>query len=175
MSEEVASLFGEDLAGVGRLDVDGSAVTLVGFAQPLEGVEIGMRVEISDETPAGRVIATGRSARVDSANLAAATAFRRRFSIVSSVSSPIIVEGKLWGTISALSTTKPLPPDTEGRLERFGELVVTASRTTRGTVDLLADEQAALRRLQRSSHACPAEVFYTVSREVARLLGTDTA
>jgi GAF domain-containing protein len=159
VSEEDAHLFGEDLAGVGRFDVDGSAVTLVGFAGPVEGVEIGMRVDISDEAPAGRVMATGRSARVDRASLTGATEFARRFSIVSSVSSPIFVEGNVWGAISALSTTKPLPPDTEGRLERFSELIAMAIANAESKSELAASRRRivtasdeARRRIERNLH-----------------------
>ena len=43
--------------------------------------------------------------------------------VTSSVSSPILVEGRLWGALAVHSTRdEPLPPDTEGRVGEFTEL-----------------------------------------------------
>jgi GAF domain-containing protein len=45
----------------------------------------------------------------------------------SAVGTPIMVEGRLWGIMTAASTRKePLPADTEARLGSFTELVATA-------------------------------------------------
>jgi PAS domain S-box-containing protein len=62
---------------------------------------------------------------------------------------PIMVGGKVWGTISTASTDVPLPPDAERRLVGFTELVATAVLNAQARDDLsdLADEQAALRRV----------------------------
>jgi GAF domain-containing protein len=65
VSEEVARLFGDDHAAVGKFDRDAPVITLVGLANHVEGVEIGTRAEVHDETPAGQVYATGRPARVN--------------------------------------------------------------------------------------------------------------
>jgi len=153
VSEEVARLFGDGLAGVGRFDLDGKAVTLVGLAPPsLEGFEIGTRMYITDGMPAARVRATGRSARVDRADLEAVSVFARRHSIVSSVSSPIIVEGKLWGATTAMSTTKLLPPDTERRLERFSELVATAIANAENRSELAASRRRIVAASDQARH-----------------------
>jgi signal transduction histidine kinase len=184
VSEEIVHLFGEHIATVGKYDRDAPAITLVGVTNYLEGfAEMGARVEVSNETPSGRVYETGRPARVDRTDWSTATSplgqVADRTGIVSAVSSPIIVEDRLWGTVSALSVTEPLPPDTERRLERFSELVATAISNAEGQEALtrLADEQAALRRVAtlvaHGVHA--AEVFHAVSEEVARLFGEDLA
>jgi signal transduction histidine kinase len=163
VSEEVAQLFGENLAAVGRFDVDVSAITIVGIADNVEGVEVGTRVELTEETPAGRVYATGRSARVDRADWSHASSqmgkIADQLSVVSSVSSPILVEGRLWGAMSALATTKPLPADTEERLERFSELVATAIANTESKTELAASRRRivaasdeARRRIERDLH-----------------------
>jgi PAS domain S-box-containing protein len=62
---------------------------------------------------------------------------------------PIIIDKKVWGTISTASTDVPLPPDTEKRLVGFTELVATAVSNAQARDELsdIADEQAALRRV----------------------------
>ena len=46
--------------------------------------------------------------------------------IRSTVASPILVEGRLWGAMTVSAKREPLPPDTEERLANFTELVATA-------------------------------------------------
>jgi signal transduction histidine kinase len=75
------------------------------------------------------------------------------------VASPIIVEGRLWGAISALSVTKTLPPETERRLERFSDLVATAIANAESRSELAASRRRivatsdeARRRVERDLH-----------------------
>jgi signal transduction histidine kinase len=104
----------------------------------------------------------------------------RRSGIRSTVGIPIVVAGRVWGTMVA-STTEPeaLPEDTESRLADFTELLATAiaNAESREVLERLADEQAALRRVATlvARGVRPAEIFSAVSDEVGRLFGTDTA
>src|ERR687891_1220382 len=144
VSAEVGRLFGSDMAGVTRFDADGPAnVVVVGMAKSLEGIAVGSRWELAEGMAATEVYRTGRSARTDAPIAAPA----RRLGVASSVSSPIVVESHLWGTIS-VAGTEPLPPHTEERLEKFTELVATAisNAESREALARLAEEQAALRR-----------------------------
>src|SRR5207237_1917694 len=99
----------------------------------------------------------------------------------SSVGSPTVVEGRLWGALflHTKQTHQPLPQDTESRLTRFTELVATGIANThaRTEVGRLAEEQAALRRVATlvAREASPAEVFSMVTEELGRLLGADIA
>jgi signal transduction histidine kinase len=101
-----------------------------------------------------------------------------RLGIVSTVASPIVVEGRLWGAMSVQSQ-EPLPPDTEERLERFTELLASAiaNAESRAALTRLAEEQAALRRVATlvAQGVRPDEIFAAVSDEVGRLVGTDSA
>jgi signal transduction histidine kinase len=162
VSEEVAHLFGEDLAGIGRYDNAGG-VTSVAITKPEAGLQVGKRVLLSEETPAGLVYATGRAARLDRSDWTTATSELGRMSgrsaIVSLVASPIVVEGRLWGCTTAMSSTKPLPPDTEGRLERFCELIATAIANTESRSELaesrrriVAASDETRRRIERNLH-----------------------
>jgi GAF domain-containing protein len=59
--------------------------------------------------------------------------------VTSSVSSPIVVEGRLWGGLAVHSTRDdPLPPDTEVRVGEFTELIATAISNVDAREDLAA-------------------------------------
>jgi GAF domain-containing protein len=59
--------------------------------------------------------------------------------VTSSVSSPIVVEGQLWGGLAVHSTQgEPLPPDTEIRVGEFTELIATAISNVQAREDLAA-------------------------------------
>src|SRR6266568_2605620 len=89
-----------------------------------------------------------------------------------------MVEGRLWGVIATASVAEEgLPPDTEQRLEKFTELVMTAisDSESRAALQRLVDEQAALRRVATlvAQDTAPAEIFAAVSAEVDRLFRLD--
>jgi signal transduction histidine kinase len=97
---------------------------------------------------------------------------RTTLGIRSSVGSPIIVEGQVWGAVFVHSkqARSPLPPDTEQRLTNFAELVATAisNAQARAEVGRLAEEQAALRRVATvvAEERPSSEVFAAVAEEV---------
>jgi signal transduction histidine kinase len=89
------------------------------------------------------VLQTGRAARID--DFSAATdpigVAAREAGYKSAVGSPIVVEGHLWGLISATSTEGPLPPGTESRLASFTELVATAIANAESSAELAASRR----------------------------------
>jgi signal transduction histidine kinase len=96
------------------------------------------------------------------------------------VGTPIIVEGRLWGVMTARSgPEQPLPADTEVRLVRFTELLATAiaNAESRARLAQLAEEQAALRRVATlvARGAPSEELFGAVVDEVGQLLRVDLA
>src|SRR5262249_29742987 len=101
-----------------------------------------------------------------------------RAGVSSHVSSPILVEGSLWGVIN-LSASEELPPDTEQRLEKFTELVTQAIANAEAVVALgrAADEQGAVRRVAplAAASAAPSDVFAAVTEEIALVLGADAS
>ena len=83
----------------------------------------------------------------------------REAGIKSAVGSPIVVDGHLWGVVSATSSEGPLPPDTEARLASFTELVATAIANAESSVELAASRRRivaasdeARRRIERDLH-----------------------
>jgi signal transduction histidine kinase len=86
-------------------------------------------------------------------------AVSRHLEIVSTVASPIVVEGRTWGAVSISSTDEALPHDTEERLEKFGDLVATAIANAEGRSELAASRRRivaasddARRRIERNLH-----------------------
>jgi len=137
---------------------------------------VGSRWALGGKNVHTLVFEAGRPARIDS--YADATGpvgvAGRQAGIRSSIGTPIIVEGRLWGAMSAGSIEQPLPADTEERLAQFTELVATAiaNAESRAGLTRLAEEQAALQRVA-TLVACGSpseELFAAVPGEVGRLL-----
>ena len=110
---------------------------------------------------AGTVLQTGRAGRID--DFSAATdpigVATREAGMESAAGSPIVVEGNLWGVMTATSTEGPLPSDTEERLASFTELVATAIANAESSAELAASRRRivaasddARRRIERDLH-----------------------
>jgi PAS domain S-box-containing protein len=124
---------------------------------------------------------TGRPSRIEAyADLAGSVAEALTTSGVrSSIGAPIVVDGRIWGGIAALSTSlEPLPEGAEARLTSFTELVATAiaNAQARDDLRLLADEQAALRKVATlvARGAEPRAVFDAVCEETGRVIGASS-
>jgi signal transduction histidine kinase len=161
VSGEVTRLF-EAQAGVLRFDHEGPAVVFVGVPKTL-GLRVGTRWEFQPGMASAEVYRTGCSARVDAMDWSSArgpvAGTARRLGIVSNIGSPIVVEGRLWGTMIVVSTDEPLPFGLEGRLEKFTELVATAianadsrSQLAASRRRIVAASDQARRRIERDLH-----------------------
>jgi PAS domain S-box-containing protein len=174
VANEVGRLLSVDIANVIRYESD-DMVTLMASAG--NRIPVGSRWPLGGTTLAPIVLKTRRPARVD--NYVEVTGELaedlRTQGIRSSVATPILVEGRVWGQMVTSSTREqPLPPDTEARLASFTELVAMAIANTdaRMEVGRLVDEQAALRRVATlvAEGAAPTAVFDAVAAEMERLL-----
>jgi signal transduction histidine kinase len=161
VSDEVARLFGAQ-AAVLRFEADGSAVVFVGVSKTLE-LQVGTRWEFQLGMASAEVYQTGSSARVDAVDWSSASGpvagAARRMGIVSSVASPIVAEGRLWGAMNVASTDEVLPFGLEGRLEKFTELLATAIANAESRSELAASRRRivaasdeARRRIERDLH-----------------------
>jgi GAF domain-containing protein len=182
---EVARMFNIPSTILMRFDADGMATLLATYGDYLGPV--GTRWPLEGDTSAvARVHQTGRAARADYTNnrnvhgpLAEAA---RRGGVRYPVAVPVVVEGALWGAMSAGSYgPEPPPADLEGRLAKFTELLGTAIANAENRADLeasearareLANEQAALRRVATlvAQGASPDELFCAVAKEVAGVI-----
>jgi signal transduction histidine kinase len=142
----------------------------------------GERFSLEGDSVAAKVFRTGRAARMVSyENAAGSIAARfRALGIRTSVGAPIIVDGCLWGAAIVGSVKPdPLPRDMETRVADFTDLVATAiaNAQTRAELAVLAEQQAALRRVATlvARGVPPAEVFSAVALELAGVLGVKNA
>jgi GAF domain-containing protein len=161
--QEVARMFNIPSTILMRFDADGMATLLATYGDYLGPV--GTRWPLEGDTSAvARVHQTGRAARADYTNnrnvhgpLAQAA---RRGGVRYPVAVPVVVEGALWGAMSAGSYgPEPPPADLEGRLAKFTELLGTAiaNAESRAEVDasrarIVATADATRRRLERDLH-----------------------
>jgi signal transduction histidine kinase len=161
VSDEVAHLFRAQ-AAVLRFEHDGPAAVFVGVAKTLE-LPVGTRWGLQAGMASAEVYRTGCSARVDamdwSSTSGAVAVAARRLGTVSTVGSPVFVEGRLWGAMIVSSTDELLPVGTEGRLEKFTELLATAIANAESRSELAASRRRivaasdeARRRIERDLH-----------------------
>jgi signal transduction histidine kinase len=168
VTEEVGRLLDTHLAGMARYDSDDTVTVVATWAAedehggghplvpgpwPLEGGDL-----------ASTISRTGRPVRIDDYHGVPgriAAFVRDELGIVSSVGSPIIVEGRLWGTlfIHSKQTHQPLPLETESRLTGFTELVATAIANAESRGQLMASRARIVaaadetrRRIERDLH-----------------------
>jgi PAS domain S-box-containing protein len=181
VAKEVAHTLDVPLTALVRYEGDGTA-TQVGVWGEENPFPVGTSWPLDDHSVSGQVARTGRPARVDDyakipGNIASSLA--REAGIHTAVGVPVLVDGRPWGVMMALSTAqKPLPAATEDRLAAFTELVATAIANTQARDELrqLAEEQAALRRVATlvargtDAHA----VFDAVCAETGPLIGASS-
>jgi PAS domain S-box-containing protein len=180
VAEEAARVLEAEAVGMLRFEPDGTATLVAQSRTPWDPPPLGSRFTLDGDNVVVSVHRTGRAARMDDWGRATGSvaAMAHVLGVRSSVATPIVVEGRLWGTmIAATSQSKALPADAESRIGTFTELVVTAisNAESREALTQLADEQAALRRVATlvAQGAPAAAVFDAVAAEMERLLGAD--
>ena len=173
---EVARMFNTPVSMLMRYDDANGTATLVTTAEGFLG-PVGRSWPVEgDSSATAQVCRTGLPARADYTRptqgpiAAAARAAGGR----SAVGVPVVVQGALWGVVTVGTRgADPLPADVEGRLAKFTELLATAIAKSEAheQLALLADEQAALRRVATlvAEGATPHRVFDAVRGEVARM------
>ena len=153
VTKEVGTLLGADLAGMIRYLTGRTLTAVATWSAEGEHPEVRGVWPLDGDRLATTIKATSRPAREDDWAGAAgpiAVFVREELGVRSSVGSPIVVEGEVWGALFVHSKqTRHLPAGTESRLAEFTELVATAISNTqaRAEVRRLADEQTALRRV----------------------------
>jgi signal transduction histidine kinase/uncharacterized protein YoaH (UPF0181 family) len=160
VADEVAHLIGVPLAEMTRYDGDGMATVLGSFGDAL--YPVGSRWPVEGSSVTARVLETGRSARIDDYSQAHGTIVdvARESNVRWAVGVPIVVDGALWGLMSAGSRDpEPVPGETEARLAKFTELVATAIANAESREELAASRarivataDATRRRIERDLH-----------------------
>jgi signal transduction histidine kinase len=176
VAREAGEVLNLPLVGMYRYEPDGTAT--VAGATGNHPFQPGTNWPLDGPTAASMVRRTGRPARVEDyaevPGVLGEVALRAGFR--AGVGAPIVVDGRLWGSVCACADQRmPLPPDAESHLNQFTALVATAISNTQAHADLrrLADERAALQRLATMVAHCadPQVVFDGVCEETGRVLG----
>jgi GAF domain-containing protein len=129
VADEVAQLLRVEDTTIFRYEDDWTATVVADRGERDVPSPIGSRMSLEGESATALVRRTGRAARVDDFSVATGPLadYTRDAGIGSTVGSPIVVDGRLWGAmIAATRTDEPMPADTESRIEQFTELVATA-------------------------------------------------
>jgi len=158
VAEEVAQLLGSDVVSIRRFEPDATATLIAGVG---EHSPLGSSIAIEPPLAIEHVFRSGCSARVDHYDEISRheIGILRREGIRSSVASPIVVGGRLWGTVVTSSRGGALPEDAEQRLVDFTELVATAIANAQNRAELTASRARivaagddARRRIERDLH-----------------------
>ncbi|MFL6095784.1 MAG: GAF domain-containing sensor histidine kinase [Blastococcus sp.] len=163
VAEEIGRLLDVDYTVMSRYDPDGFVTVVGGWSKtdPGRPLAIGLRLKPEGQNIHALVFRTARPARIDNyaetsgqfADVARDWAYR------ASVGVPITVEDRLWGVMIVGSREAALPPDTEGQLSAFTELVATAianaearAALTASRARIVAASDATRRRIERDLH-----------------------
>ncbi|MFL5954650.1 MAG: GAF domain-containing protein [Gaiellaceae bacterium] len=161
VAEEVGRVLPVGSATMGRFEPDGSVTTMASWSTTEAAFPTGRRWPTEGTNVAWMVLQTGRPARID--DFSAATdpigVAAREAGMKSAVGTPIVVEGHLWGVMTATSNEGAMPPRTEARLASFTELVATAIANAETSGELAASRRRivaagdeARRRIERDLH-----------------------
>jgi signal transduction histidine kinase len=162
VAHEVAALLAADGALVAHLDPDGFATIVAeGHTHGRASATAGERWQVEPPMALAAAVRTRRPARTDDYEHASPDlrARIRRMGIRSSVATPIIVEGHVWGGIVASKRQGMLPADSEQRMLNFTEIVATAianadsrSELAASRSRIVAASDQARRQVERDLH-----------------------
>jgi signal transduction histidine kinase len=177
VTSEVGRLFAADTANTLRWD--GQTLQVVGDWH-LNGRpgDAGRVFSFGGDTISARVIEAASPARVDSAADLTSRFARARWEqlgIGASIGAPIVVDGGIWGVVTASRSAGRDPFETavENQLGDFAVLVAQAIANVEARREMAAllEEQSTLRRIATlvAGGRPPAEVLSEVTKDVGRL------
>jgi signal transduction histidine kinase len=141
VADEVARLLRVEDTTIFRYEDDGTATAVADRGDRPVPLAIGSRMPLDGDSATALVRRTGRPARIDDFSDATGPLadYTRIAGIGSTVGSPIVVDGRLWGAmIAATRSDARMPPSTESRMGQFTELVATAISNVQARSDLAA-------------------------------------
>jgi PAS domain S-box-containing protein len=160
VAEEMGRLLGARSTTLWRYEDDETATLAARWGALHDRVPVGDRFPLDGDDLATQVFRTARPARKDDyadATGAIGNTFKA-LGVRAGVGVPVIVDGRLWGSMGA-AATEPLPADAEARIGEFTELVATAIANvdaraaltaSRARIVAAADEER--RRVVRDLH-----------------------
>jgi signal transduction histidine kinase len=176
---EMRLLLNAGAASMLHYEADGTATVAATSAEPGVEAPSATRLTLEGVSIAAAVRSSGGTARIDGVGGppgSIAGAYRAA-GMYSAAGAPIIVEGSLWGAIvAAWKDTESVPPDAEGRIAQFTQLVATAisnasSRAqlaaSRARIVATADETR--RQIERNLHDGIQQRLVTLTLELRGL------
>jgi signal transduction histidine kinase len=162
VTEEVGRLLGADGTRLLRYETDGEATVVASLGQPGFDLPVGMRLSLDGRNVPALVMRSRSPARMDDfADTPSPLAVcLHRLGVRSMIGAPVVVEGRLWGVMTALSTReKAFAAGTESRIADFTDLVATAIANTQARAELTASRARVVtatdqtrRRIERDLH-----------------------
>ena len=141
VAEEVGRLLDAETAAMHFYEPDGNSTVVAICGELEDAFPVGTRVDLEGDNVIAIVRRTRRPARLD--NYASTdgrlAATLTELGVRSSVGAPIVVDGRLWGAMTAVNLrAEPFPADAESRIEEFTDLVATAVSNMQARSDLAA-------------------------------------
>ncbi|GGM40540.1 HAMP domain-containing protein [Dactylosporangium sucinum] len=177
VATELGRLSGTDGAHIARFERDGTATVVAAWGAPGIGLPVGTSLSLAGDSVSARVYRTGRPARMDSYAGAQGPLAEHLLHqhVRSAVGAPIVVEGRLWGVVTATVTTEPSPAhDAESRLAEYAELIATTVANAQARADLAASRarvvvaaDQARRRIERDLHDGMQQQLIAIAIDVA--------
>ena len=182
VTEELNRLLDVTTVGTGRFEPDGTVTIMAVTGTAQDAFPPGMSVALEGGSAIEQVLRTGRPAHIESYDHVRGQlgSVMRRLGAGWAAAGPIVVDGRLWGAMTANSGPGAVyPAGAEQRVARFAELVSTAISNIESheRIERLAAEQSALRRvatLVAREHS-PDDLFAMLAAEVGVLFGADAA
>lgn len=176
---EASGLAGAEFGMVLHYEDPAGGNRVVALSGAPDNFAVGTFAPGSGDSSVQRVWRTKRAARVD--NLSQMSGLWPRLAaehgFAASAGVPIVIHGTLWGALIVCGRRGPVPRPIEEHLVNFADLAATAisAADARQELRLLADEQAALRRVaELAAHEAPAEeILQAVAVEASTLAGVD--
>jgi signal transduction histidine kinase len=141
VAEEVGRLLGVESAWMQRYEPDGNSTVVAIWGELADAFPVGTHLNLEGENVGAIVRDTGQPARIDDySHISAPMAtYARESGVRSAVGSPIVVDGELWGSMTAVRLrAETLPAGAESRIGEFTELVATAISNVQARSELAA-------------------------------------
>ena len=178
VTEEVGSLLDVDHAVLLRYETDGTVTVAAAWSRDGRHLPVGSRWSVEGATVASSVRRTGRPQRQEGYGEGAGRLAEslHEVGVRSSVGSPVVVEGRLWGVmIGASYAADPLPKDLELRLGEFTHLAGTAVANAESRGELTASRarvvesgDRARQRIERDLHDGVQQRLVSLALDVRR-------
>ncbi|WP_432994522.1 GAF domain-containing protein [Dactylosporangium sp. CA-233914] len=161
VATEIGRLIGTDDVHIVRYD-DSAGTVVAAWGPNGIRIPVGALVPLEGDSIAASVHRSGQPARMDDYDSAVGplAARLRASNIRAAVGAPIIVEGRLWGVVTAAVTgDRPLAAEAAERLGDSTELIATTVANAQARADLAASRarvvvaaDQARRRIERNLH-----------------------